>query len=379
MLQKTPLHLLDISIRNYQAIKEASITNLPADTKWIFLTGENGFGKTSVLRAIALGLCGFESYNPKKDKMPSIEVKVLADTEERTIQLAYIPQSTPTLPNVIGYGASRLNAVGEEGNSKASNPIGYLFESISYLKNIELQLSRWFFKAGEQEFKEKYQYTIETLKTLLAENITDIKVHEKTDVVYYKERYADESEEYLTFDQLASGYKGLINLAGDMILRLFEQQPEVHNPAELVGIVIIDELDLHLHPKLQRVLPTLLSRCFPKIQFIVSTHSPIPILGAPKESVFLKVTRSKEEGINIVNLDNIAVRNLTPNTILTSPFFDFDDIIAESNASLQELRTEDSYSEVIFNQILEKKLEALGKSGKSKFNQIFSADANEKN
>lgn len=52
MLQKTPLHLLDISIRNYQAIKEAGITNLPADTKWIFLTGENGFGKTSVLRAI---------------------------------------------------------------------------------------------------------------------------------------------------------------------------------------------------------------------------------------------------------------------------------------------------------------------------------------
>jgi predicted ATP-binding protein involved in virulence len=214
--------------------------------------------------------------------------------------------------------------------------------------------------------------TIETLKKLLVSNITDIEIRGKKDEVYYKERYADDTEEYVTFDQLASGYKGLINLAGDMILRLFEQQPDVHNPADLVGIVIIDELDLHLHPKLQRVLPTLLSDCFPKIQFIVSTHSPIPILGAPKESVFLKVTRTKEEGIKIVNLDHIAVLNLTPNTILTSPFFDFDDTIAETNSSLQDLRTEKTYKEVIFNQVLEEKLKELGSN--SKFSQLFASE-----
>jgi predicted ATP-binding protein involved in virulence len=76
-------------------------------------------------------------------------------------------------------------------------------------------------------------------------------------------------------------------MIGDMMLCLFEQQIEVVDPAELAGIVLIDEIDIHLHPKWQKRVPEILHENFPKVQFIVSTHSPIPLLGALREVEFM--------------------------------------------------------------------------------------------
>ncbi len=104
-----------------------------------------------------------------------------------------------------------------------------------------------------------------------------------------------------TFEQLASGFKSLIATIGDMLIRLEE--------------------NLHWHPKFQRILIKRLSDVFPKIQFIVSTHSILPLLGAPSKSVFIKVTKDYESGI-IMERINIDLQNLSPNIILTSPLFD---------------------------------------------------------
>lgn len=57
-----PCSLSSISITNFQGIKKLSIKDLPLKARWIFLTGENGFGKTSILRAIAKGLVGNEPF-----------------------------------------------------------------------------------------------------------------------------------------------------------------------------------------------------------------------------------------------------------------------------------------------------------------------------
>ncbi len=64
------------------------------------------------------------------------------------------------------------------------------------------------------------------------------------------------------------GFRSIIAMVGDMMIRLFKSQPTITNPSELAGIVIIDELDLHWHPKMQREIPQLLSKIFPKVQFI---------------------------------------------------------------------------------------------------------------
>ena len=150
-------------------------------------------------------------------------------------------------------------------------------------------------------------------------------------------------------------------MIGDMIIRLLEGQPEISDPSELEGIVLIDELDVHLHPSWQKALPGLLSDIFPKIQFIASTHSPIPLLGAPKESVVLKVHQSSQEGITVEKLD-IDVTQLLPNSLLTSPIFDFEDIIPSANISLEDLHTEDNFQEAMANEEIKNRLKKIAQA-----------------
>jgi len=189
-------------------------------------------------------------------------------------------------------------------------------------------LSRWYFKRDvDPEYETKYKTVVALFKKLL--NLLDIILDKKTDKVLYTEK-APNGKGYppLPSEQLASGYRSIIYMVGDMILKLFDTQPGVWDTKDLKGIVIIDELDLHFHPKWQKRLPGLLSKIFPRIQFIASTHSPIPVLGAPGHSVFLKVNRTGSEGITVERLESVEKQlpDLSPNTLLSSPLFGFRDI-----------------------------------------------------
>lgn len=79
-------------------------------------------------------------------------------------------------------------------------------------------------------------------------------------------------------DQLSDGEKCLIALIGDLARRLAIANPQLEKPLEGSGIVLIDEVDLHLHPAWQRLVIRQLPKVFPNCQFILSTHSP-QILG----------------------------------------------------------------------------------------------------
>lgn len=161
------------------------------------------------------------------------------------------------------------------------------------------------------------------------------------------------------------------------MIRLFNQQPEVQNTEDLGGLVIIDELDLHLHPKWLRQLPTLLSEVLPNVQFIVSTHSEIPFLGAPKNSVFLKVNRNKDEGIQIERLE-VEVKNLLPNSLLTSSIFDLQDIFNKYK-DINEVRTEDFYKDIIESGKLKEKLKVFEESDMDFPDHLFETDKEETN
>ena len=161
-------------------------------------------------------------------------------------------------------------------------------------------------------------------------------------------------EDSIELNELAAGYKNILGMVGDMINRLTDEYvPD--NLSSLQGVVIIDEIDLHLHPKYQKLFVQKLTELFPKIQFIVSTHSPIPLLGAPKNSVIINVSRTREEGIKAELLD-IDFSVLTPNAILSSPIFGFQDLIPESKSDDVMIRSEDTYKEVLFNDQLDKQI-----------------------
>lgn len=105
----------------------------------------------------------------------------------------------------------------------------------------------------------------------------------------------------LELNQLSDGERTLIMLVSDITRRLILANPSLENPLEGEGIVLIDEIDLHLHPQWQRnILPALL-KTFPECQFIVTTHSPLVISNVARESVFI--------------LDNGKLIKNTPHTL----------------------------------------------------------------
>lgn len=87
----------------------------------------------------------------------------------------------------------------------------------------------------------------------------------------------DKNGEALDVAQLSQGEKSLMALIGDIARRLAVMNPGLENPLAGDGIVLIDEVDMHLHPKWQRSLVNQLSTTFPKCQFVLTTHSPLVI------------------------------------------------------------------------------------------------------
>ncbi len=313
-----------IQIKDYQGIKNIQISNIPIDTQWIFLTGENGYGKTSILQAIAIALFGNKDNGQILDKNEEIKYfleykkfdDICINTNKNKEEEAFFVQ----LKNFVTYGTSCLNKnVRPTNDSKTYN----LFNSYGELLDIEDKLINW---EKDEEQKKYFASAKKILLDLLNPHISDIiisRVGSKT-VVKYHEKDA-ESSEFKDFNELATGFKSIIAMIGDMMIRLSENQPEINDFNELYGIAIIDELDLHLHPKFQREIVLKLTNTFPKVQFIASTHSPIPLLAIPENSILINVDRNKKEGI-IANKLNIVFSQLTPNSILTSEIFGFDKI-----------------------------------------------------
>ena len=98
----------------------------------------------------------------------------------------------------------------------------------------------------------------------------------------------------LIINQLSDGEKCLLAMVGDLARRLAIANPGLPDPLQGEGVVLIDEIELHLHPKWQRNIVPALTRTFPNCQFIVTTHSP-QVLGEVKGKVYR--LKSTSDGI----------------------------------------------------------------------------------
>ena len=101
----------------------------------------------------------------------------------------------------------------------------------------------------------------------------------------------------LQIDQLSGGYKAVLSVIADIAKRLSMANPDSLNPLEEEAVILIDELDLHLHPKWQKEIVADLKRTFPNSQFIVSTHSPFIVQSLDADELFdIKIMQYAEEG-----------------------------------------------------------------------------------
>ena len=122
----------------------------------------------------------------------------------------------------------------------------------------------------------------------------------------------------IPFNDFSLGYKVTMSLVIDLAWRLINQYADSKNPLSEPAIVIIDEIDLHLHPLWQREIINNLSKHFPKVQFIATAHSPLMVqsmLGAN-----YAVLENSDRGCNIINQPE-DVDGWRVDQILTSSFF----------------------------------------------------------
>jgi predicted ATP-binding protein involved in virulence len=387
--QPLPYTLKGFQIASFQCIQRTGVSEIPVDCPWIFITGENGDGKTSLLQALAVGLHGDDDADhllARGDTDCKIDLDIRVDGVSQLRHFYWESDHWKTVnpqnearealepvENILAYGPMRLSIQGELGLSEERgqlSPVYSLLQQRGNLRNIEHWLKDQTLEANrEAETDWNIMRRIQRVKALLVSlmpQVSDIEIKGKT--VRYKEK-----GHWVPAHQLGAGHKSILAMLGDMLIRLFESQPEVTEPAELKGIVLIDELESHLHPKWQVEFPALLSETFPKVQFIASTHSVLPFLGAPKGSVYLKVSRGETEGTTVEKLD-IDVANLLPNALLTSPLFDLDSLLSTQNDDFSKLQTKDSYRQILCDMERDKRLAKRTEKSKQFFKEFMKQD-----
>lgn len=330
--------LKEIQIYNYRAIKELK---LELDPKLNILHGANGHGKTSILNAIATGLGSIHTLLPeihgvsflKSDLRSNVGAKLQLTTTDglqwsRTLRQqtkqtsplrdlkSYIDsiiiadrngQSVSDLPIIAFYDANR-NVLETQIKRKHSrnNPARYeaLQGSLSPRSNFN-RFINWFSELEHRELREKSDRTDSnhSIKELSAARNAiskmlpgrcEPRIGWKPFGMLVTEKFDDQIVREVSIDQIGGGYRTVLALVVDLVMRMVQGNPHKEDPLSSEAIVLIDEIDLHLHPSWQQRVLINLAKTFPAAQFIVSTHSP-NILATAHPHQIIKLIREGEE------------------------------------------------------------------------------------
>ena len=283
------------SIQNYKCIKDLAVDCRGADgeiRQWTVLLGENNTGKTNVLRALAL-LRPLESEveierNGNKSITTKYAPTVLAAHPSTVIEAMLtggvkwgIGRSSRTIwedpidLHIYGYGVSRYPArvILSEREAK---PGETLFRASARLLDFQewlLQLD-YSQKSGSEKSRKRLQKMHDLVSSDLFPGVTDFNFKKDGNNEHVVVVFAAGKDGDVRFEELGFGYQTSLTWLADLCKRMFELYPDAENPLQEEAVVLVDEIDLHLHPKWQRDLVPTLSKVFPRVQFIVTTHSP---------------------------------------------------------------------------------------------------------
>jgi predicted ATP-binding protein involved in virulence len=107
------------------------------------------------------------------------------------------------------------------------------------------------------------------------------------------------------FNELSDGYSAIIDIVADLIIKM-QDQNSLTRAYEKEGIVLIDEVETHLHLKLQRLILPMLTKIFPNIQFIVTTHSPFVLSSLDNAIAYDLEKRSRLENLTEYSYEALA-------------------------------------------------------------------------
>lgn len=207
---------------------------------------------------------------------------------------------TCRLPLVAYYGTGRLwlqkrNRTKYKKGEKLNRQMGYM-DCIAAESN-EKQMMQWFEEMTYIQLQEGMVIAeLEAVKRAICNcylnvnsSVTDAKLaydvrSQELEIYIY---HHDEAEKF-PVRMLSDGEKGMISLVADIAYRMALLNSNLLDDVlETPGVVLIDEIDLHLHPAWQKRVMGSLLRIFPNIQFVVTTHSPSILLNLSRENIWI--------------------------------------------------------------------------------------------
>jgi hypothetical protein len=230
-----------------------------------------------------------------------------------------------TEPLVVGYSAAR-HMVYTRGDPQlvSEDPTDPLFDPSLELIDAEEILQR----LDHARYKDdnKAEQLLERLKVALARLLPDITSPEDIAIygppipgsdrksgVQFTTPYGE-----VPFRSLSLGYQTVTAWAVDLTWKLFQHYPDSDDPLQEPAVVLIDELDLHLHPVWQRMLRPSISEFFPEVQFIATAHSPLIAQSYLDSNIV--VLKRKGDRVEIEN-DPAVVRSWGLDEVVTSDLF----------------------------------------------------------
>lgn len=153
---------------------------------------------------------------------------------------------------------------------------------------------------GNLAYKDKALESVRTAILSMLEECSNLRVARKPRL----EMKIDKEHISLNVSQMSDGEKCTMALFGDLARRLTLANPTKENPLSGEGVVLIDEIELHMHPSWQRKVLEKLRSTFPNIQFIITTHSPI-VLSEVDENYNLFFTDNENDKIDIVKVGQL--------------------------------------------------------------------------
>jgi hypothetical protein len=329
---------------------------LDLDPSWNILLGDNGVGKSNVLKAIAVAICGRDAraYANRLIKVGKTQGSILLETDRGTTYRTELLRggvaeviSVPGRPLeaegwlAIGFPPSRMFSWARPQSPEARVqrrpspedllPLiqGVPDPRMDKLKQWLLNLDYWIKGAGD---KEEERQRFESLREEFF-NVSR-KLAIGTEVKYGGiepqtfEVKVTTSDGTLPLEAISQGTAALIGWVGILVQRLYEvpdssTAPLTSKPLERYALVLIDELDAHMHPAWQQAVIPLLKEIFPNVQFLATTHSPFLAVGR-RASEIVRLRRDPVTGRAIGEAVEHDTIKMGVANVLTSYLFGLD-------------------------------------------------------
>lgn len=303
------VYITKLTIDKVRHLKNISIPLSENQIKHLILTGKNGSGKTSVVEALARYLDKIftgERENAFRNCQKELDIKLNNKIES-------IPELADKYHYILAYyDAARVFQAEQPRQIEKVKLQDYYGltefpckEFVKYLLDLKMTeaLAR---NNNKTEKADEIQTWFAKLEQLLKQIFDDKTVELEFDEETFEFHILQHGKEPFDFNTLSSGYQAVLDIILDIIMRM-QNQTQRSFDFNLPGIVLIDEIETHLHLELQKNIMPFLTTIFPNIQFIVTSHSPF-ILNSIRNVVIYDLEKNLlvENGLDNVPYDGIV-------------------------------------------------------------------------